>query len=407
MAHDRARSDRPRYLVVHFSTELFGSDRMLLESVRGLVESGADVVVMVPGDGPLVHLLLEAGASVTHARTLVVRKDLLSIRRVPRLIAETIRGTVSSWRAISRVRPSAIYISTVTLPLFPYLAKVRRIPSVLHIHEAELEVSRTIRWLLYRPSRQATRIIVNSQFTRGVLECSYPRTAAQASIVRNAVAGPAGSEAARESIDGAVRLLYVGRLSPRKAPDLLLEAAALIRASGQPVHVDIVGSPFAGYEWYEQDLRSRAEAADLAGAVDFHGFQPDVWSFMRDADIVVVPSRDSESFGNVLIEGALASRTVIASRMGALPETANGLPSAHLFDANSVESLSDAIRTVLSEWSTERMHAIGSSVLARRSFDPDVYRGAIADQMLATLGQRAATSWGPLTASPSASHQTA
>ena len=58
--------DRPQgpVLVVHPSSDLYGADRMLLESVRQLVDVHGDVVVAVPGPGPLVPRLLEAGARV-------------------------------------------------------------------------------------------------------------------------------------------------------------------------------------------------------------------------------------------------------------------------------------------------------------------------------------------------------
>ncbi len=53
-----------RYLVAHPGAELYGSDRVMLDSVAAFVESGADVVVALPETGPLVERITAAGASV-------------------------------------------------------------------------------------------------------------------------------------------------------------------------------------------------------------------------------------------------------------------------------------------------------------------------------------------------------
>ena len=66
-----------RVLVTHPSAELYGSDRMLAESVHGLVDAGTDVVVALPSRGPLVPLLEAAGATVVGTSVPVLRKSSL------------------------------------------------------------------------------------------------------------------------------------------------------------------------------------------------------------------------------------------------------------------------------------------------------------------------------------------
>ena len=51
-------------LIANPGSDLYGSDRMVLETVRALVGAGRRVVVTVPMAGPLVPLLEEAGAEV-------------------------------------------------------------------------------------------------------------------------------------------------------------------------------------------------------------------------------------------------------------------------------------------------------------------------------------------------------
>jgi len=57
-------ADRPTVLFAHPSPDLYGSDRMLLESVTAVVERGWEAVVALPADGPLAGLLRDRGARV-------------------------------------------------------------------------------------------------------------------------------------------------------------------------------------------------------------------------------------------------------------------------------------------------------------------------------------------------------
>jgi glycosyltransferase involved in cell wall biosynthesis len=104
------------------------------------------------------------------------------------------------------------------------------------------------------------------------------------------------------------RVLAIGRLTPEKGFDVLVEAAA--RAH---VGVDLVGpgSPAA------LAALARRHGAD----VRFHGPLPhaDIVPLLESAAAVVVPSR-REGLGLVALEALAAGRPVIASDVGGLPE---------------------------------------------------------------------------------------
>ena len=59
-----ARTDAARVLVAHPSPDLYGSDWQLVETIHGLIETGHEVLVALPQDGPLVAVLRDAGARV-------------------------------------------------------------------------------------------------------------------------------------------------------------------------------------------------------------------------------------------------------------------------------------------------------------------------------------------------------
>ncbi|MFK4853374.1 glycosyltransferase family 4 protein [Microbacterium sp. ZW T6_19] len=355
---------------------MFGSDRMLLESVIGFIESGARTVVALPGRGLLDIALREAGAEVVIIPMLVLRKVLLTPEGLPHLFRDMFRGLGAAWRLIRRLRPDAVYVSTIIIPQWPVIARLHRIRTVSHVHEAEASGNRLVNRVLYLPHLASTRTLVNSRFSLETIRAALPSLARRAEVVYNGVSSPARPEPARPTLDGPLRVLYIGRLSPRKGPDLVVDAASVLKSRGVEVSVTLLGAVFEGYEWYEQQLRDQAETAGLD--VEFAGFHPDVWPFLASADVLIVPSRVDEPFGNTAVEGILALRPVIASDSSGLREAAGGYATARLVTADRADSIASALEDLTSNWGSAVVDVHGSRAEALRRHAPAIYRAEIA-----------------------------
>ncbi len=373
-------------LVVHPGAELFGSDRMMLESVRALTSPDTRVVCVLPARGPLVDALLDANSEVVIVPMLVLRKALLRPSGWGRLISSSLRGAAAAWRLISRTQPHAVYVSTITLPQWPIIARLRGVPVVTHVHEAEASASRLVNAALYAPHLASTSILVNSQFSLSTLTRSLPALRHRAEVVYNGVIGPHTARPAREDISG-LRVLYVGRLSPRKGVDDVVNAVLQLRREGRDVRVSLLGSVFDGYEWYEEELRTLAASAD-PGAVEMLGFRSDIWDVIADHDVLVVPSRIDEPFGNTAVEGILAQRPVIASDTSGLREAAGGYPTARLVPPGSPSALARALVAVEESWHTLRPQLGHSADTAHARHAPERYRSAIRSTIEAVSTQR-------------------
>ncbi|MBE7163125.1 MAG: glycosyltransferase, partial [Williamsia herbipolensis] len=212
-------------LVAHPGAELYGSDRVLLESVSALVDGGWRTVVAVPERGPLLAAVLERGAEVVVAPTAVVRKSVLSPRGLVGFASDVLRGLPSALRILRRTGATAVYVNTVTVPLWLLAARLRRIPAVTHVHEGESSAPAILRRAMTAPLLLSTRIIANSRFSIGVLERSIRSVGRRTVLVHNGVAAPDRVVPARSPLVG-LRVCYVGRLSPRKGVDVAVDAVA-------------------------------------------------------------------------------------------------------------------------------------------------------------------------------------
>jgi glycosyltransferase involved in cell wall biosynthesis len=369
-----------KVLVAHPSTELYGTDRILLESVDGFLEQGWEVVVVLVGPGPLVAELERRSVAIKYCQTPVLRKSLMSLRGIVELFGRVIGGLAAGLSLIRRERPHVVYVSTITIPLWSLLAVLRRIPHVIHVHEAEGSASKLVQTVLAAPLLLATSIVANSEFSAAIHQKVVPQIRKKTKVIYNGVASTR-PEAPRQFIGATLKVLYVGRLSHRKGVDVAVAAIRQLRDSGIEAVLDIVGNVYPGYEWYETELREQVVSLGLEDVVSFHGFQSDADRFRRSCDVVVVTSRLDEPFGNTAVEAVLAQRPLVVSDTSGLKEAASGYETAILVQPGDPSDLARALRQVHDRWPSLTAQVALSADQAEAKHGPPVYRAAIADEL--------------------------
>jgi len=158
-------------------------------------------------------------------------------------------------------------------------------------------------------------------------------------------------------------VLFLGRLSSKKSPDLLLRAFAGLRPGIDDQKPWLV---FAGPDG--EGMRGRLEAMargrGLHGRVRFTGpvFGDEKWAAYRDADVFVLPSRD-ENFGNTALEAAAAGTPVILTEQcGIAPLLRNGA----IVVPHEEEALRTALDGVLGDSNAGRRLAAAGRLAAAR-----------------------------------------
>lgn len=355
---------------------------MFLETVEAFVRDGSDVVVTMPADGPLSALLVERGARVHIVPTLVLRKSLLTPRGFGALVSQTVRGLRAGGRLLRSVQPDLVWTNTITIPLWTALARLHRLPSVVHVHEAEGSAKPVVMRALAFPLLFADRLIANSRYSAETLQRSYRRLAGRTSVVLNGVPGPHAVTQPRVDVLDELRVLFVGRLSPRKGPDLVIEAVDELTRRGIRARADIVGAVYPGYEWFEDELLASIAERGLEGRVTLHGFQPSPWAALATSDVLVVPSRLDEPFGNTAVESILAARPVVVSDTSGLREAAAGYRAATFVTPGDATAIADALAEIRADWATRSSAAIADERIAADRHSVRSYQDRIIDSVV-------------------------
>ena len=131
-------------------------------------------------------------------------------------------------------------------------------------------------------------------------------------------------------------VLNVGRFYPRKRVDILLRAAARLRAKIPELEVRIVGNGPCNRRW-----RRLADELNLEGAVTWLGdvSRAELAAEYNRCHVFCMPSVQ-EAFGIVLLEAMAAAKPIVASRAAAIPEVAR---YARLIKADNVDALAEGL----------------------------------------------------------------
>ena len=147
---------------------------------------------------------------------------------------------------------------------------------------------------------------------------------------RRKEAGDGSSRAPAELVLG-----FVGALADHKGPHLLLEALRRLNWSGTRVRIAGGGTDAL----YEDRLRDLARGLD----VEFVGRVPsaDMPAFLRELDLLVVPSTWPENLPQTVLEAQAVGTPVLASRVDGIAEVISD--PTMLFEVDSATALAGCL----------------------------------------------------------------
>lgn len=132
-------------------------------------------------------------------------------------------------------------------------------------------------------------------------------------------------------------VLYLGRLSPEKGVETLLQAHASGGAAWRLV--------IAGTGPLSQDLQARFPLAEFTGHLTGDALK----ERLREASLVVVPSEWHENSPLSILEAMAHAKPIVASRIGGIPELVRHGETGFLFTPKNTQELSSHISTLLGD----------------------------------------------------------
>jgi len=147
-------------------------------------------------------------------------------------------------------------------------------------------------------------------------------------------------------------VLFVGRIQPLKAPDVLIRAVARLvereprrRATLRLIVIGSASGPLGGWA---DTLAPLAAELGVGDVVEFlpHAERSELFRHYCASDVVGVPSY-SESFGLVALEAQACGRPVIATDVGGLRHAVRDGHTGRLVDGHDTDDWADALGAML------------------------------------------------------------
>jgi glycosyltransferase involved in cell wall biosynthesis len=319
--------DRPTILQIIPRLDAGGAELSVVEIAQALSMAGARALVLAE-PGRFASKVTAAGGEV---------------RPFPAATKNPIR-MVANARAISSLIESEgvdLVHARSRAPAWSGLIAARRskVPFVTTYHGAYNETN-AVKRLYNSVMARGDVVIANSHYTAGLIRERYGTSATRLDVIHRGV-----DEAVFDP-----RLVTPERVAALKArwgiaPDaqVILQAARLTSWKGQGVLIDAVGRLKAGGRLagaavvLAGDAQGRADYVDgllrqiahlgLGEIVHLVGHVDDIAAAYLAAHVTVVASTDPEAFGRTVIEAAAMGCPVIATNIGAPPETVLAEPT--------------------------------------------------------------------------------
>jgi glycosyltransferase involved in cell wall biosynthesis len=223
-------------------------------------------------------------------------------------------------------------------------------PNVLTLHGNMADVARVLRaplgsfhWLAARLETLALHrtggVLCNSAFTEQLARSRSRRQWRVANPVRQTFFAPATEEPDRSRCV----ILNAGVICEYKRQLDALDIARRLHHEGVPIQMRFLG-PLPHGSPYADTFRERIQIAEQAGYATYLGFKdPEALrnEYDRAAALLHIPT--TESFGLVVAEALARNVKLFATRTGGVPDIAEGVQDAELFNDGDWDGLFAAV----------------------------------------------------------------
>lgn len=364
-----------RVLYLNHTAKPSGAEFALARLLKPIDHDKVTPLALLAEDGPLVEILREARVQVRVLplcdEVREVRKDSLGVSALakPKQFSQIVRYAQNIARFARRNNIDIIHTNSLKAHIYGAIAgKMAGIPVVWHVRDfidTSYLPSAAVKGVRWMADEMPTRIVTVSQ---SVLDQLNLKNSSKGEVLYDGlgeeeIALFAALDSASSSRNVPPRVGMIGRIGSWKGQHVFIDAAAKILKNGRRAQFQIIGAPLFGEHEYERELHAQITRLGIGAHIEFLGFRRDVPELLNGLDIVIHASISAEPFGMVIIEGMAASKPVIASNGGGVPEIIVDGETGLLFPMGDADALAQRIEFLLND--SQHAHCIGKAASSR------------------------------------------
>ncbi|MDN3204153.1 glycosyltransferase family 4 protein [Algoriphagus sediminis] len=338
----------PRHvLFLQSSSELYGSGRIILQVLEIYQKEGLTPIVILTGGGPITSELAALGIKYYIQNLGILRRKYMSPTGLWNRAQMNLKALKFLDELDETYKFELVYSNTLAVVVGAYWASINNLPHIWHIHEILKGPKVLVAFLRRLLDRSTPAPVVVSEAVKdhwkSKLRISKPRVIHNAIPYEEFLKGDFEQiQDLKEDVDNLV-ISMIGRINPGKGQLFFLDIAEQVLESYPHCKFVMVGDPFHGYEYIEEEIIRRINSGILKGNVINLGFRTDVPAILSQTDIFVLPSVLPDSFPTVILEAMASGKPVVATDSGGSREMVKEGETGFLIPIGDVNTAANSI----------------------------------------------------------------
>jgi glycosyltransferase involved in cell wall biosynthesis len=313
-----------KILVLHGTSDLYGSGKILLSAVDALILNGHTAIVLLSEEGPLSEAMRNAGADVRIVRLGILRKKYFT----PVGFFNRLKVLRLAYIAIKKIYAEEhidlIYSNTTTVLIGAIFAKLNHVQHIWHVHEMIVQPKFMFYVNGFFLQHFGQRIIAVSHAVKKHWISFVDET--KITVIHNGIdtspfENTKGNLKQELGISDNVLLIgMIGRVNIFKGQEYFLEIAHLLNTQYDNVEFVLVGDAYRGYEYLYERIDNLIRAKRIRNIVHNLGYRKDIPNIIKSLNILILPSQLPDSFPTVILEAMAAAVPVVATEQGGAVE---------------------------------------------------------------------------------------
>ncbi len=342
---------RRKILFFSHSAELYGAEKVLLQTIDGLNKREFQPILVLPRAGPLLKEMVKLSVETVLVPSKWWLTEKNRIWKQPFSWLWNLKSVVRIAKLIREKNIDVVYSNSAVNFCGAIAAKWKRVPHIWSIHEILGAKNTPVRFLFGKRvlisllSHLTTWIIVNSEATgqpfKGKGNVCHVPIGFKWSLEKRGLREVLRRKFGLLPTDYVIGI--VGKIYPDKGQKEVVESIRLVKKTLPNVKLLVVGE-VRDKKYYNRLQRFISEN-QLDRDVIFIEYQQDIFGILAMLDLLVIASC-VESFGRVAVEAMSVKTPVLAVRRGAVPEVITAGENGFLVDSPDPELLADAILSI-------------------------------------------------------------
>jgi glycosyltransferase involved in cell wall biosynthesis len=383
-----------RIIVVSPYRSEYGPRRVLGHVCTAVRQAGYEPIVVVPATATLSPFLEELGAEAIEISELGTFPRTYNLMRLALFFRAHLRAARRIQEVVKENNACAVYSISEAIFCAGLAARRTRTPSITHAIGMSIQSPKWGARVYIRMLRSLTDLFIACSSAVAAMFAWHGVGDDQCTVVHNGIdtheVESTADQPSPVEYDGP-RIGMVAAFDPRKGHELFVGAAAAVVQRFPTARFYIIGGSLNSHQEssnFERRVRALIDQAGLSDRFELTGFvgSPEVYSWIRAMDVIVVPSR-TEAFAHALLEAMACGRPIVATRIeGNLDAFADG--QSGRFADSSAAGLAESVSWFLEDPARAAEVGRNAAERARRYFSIDVTIAANAHAVRTLLTSR-------------------